>query len=322
MNVRLRQFAAIARLAALETMRQPVYLLVATACVLATALVPLMTMFSLGESERMARDSGLAFHFVCGLILGSFAACSSFTHEIRRGTASSILSKPVPREIFFLAKYAGIAAVMALFSAAAAAATLLAARAGSGYYVIDWSAAGPLLAAPVLAYAVAGAWNLLTRRPFASAAFVLLVIALGLALAATPLLSPGHHHEVRETVFDWRILPAGLLVTLAILVLCGIAVSLSVGLDIVPTLAVSSFVFLAGLMSDYLFGRFAATSRAAAAVYAILPNWQHFWITDALAGDGTIPWSYVARAALYAAAYLAAVLCTGLLVFRRMEVKA
>ncbi len=323
MYSRSRQFVSIARLAALETIRQPVYLLVATASVLATALIPLLTMFALGESERMARDSGLAFHFVGGLILGSFAACSSFTREIRRGTAASVLSKPVPREVFFLAKYAGIAAVMTSFSAAVAAATLLAARAGSGYYIIDWTAAGPLLAAPFLAFAAAGAWNFFTRRPFASAAFVLLIAAIGAAIVFALLVRPApHFHEPGEPLFDVRILSASLLVTFAILVLSGISVSLSVGLDIVPTLAVSSVALFAGLMSDYLLGRHAAASRVAAVAYALVPNWQHFWVTDALAGDGAIPWAYVARAAAYAAAYLAAVLSLGMLVFRRMEVKA
>jgi len=90
----------------------------------------------------------------------------------------------------------------------------------------------------------------------------------------------------------------------------------------VPTLAICSVVFLLGLMSDYLFGRVAAQNKLAAFLYAVLPNWQHFWMTDALSGDGTIPWVYVVRVAGYALFYLAGVLCWGILAFRRMEVKA
>ncbi len=78
-------------------------------------------------------------------------------------------------------------------------------------------------------------------------------------------------------------------------------------------------MFLAGLMSDYLFGRIAAENRIAAVLYAVLPNWQHFWMTDALTGEAGIPWLYVGRTALYAAFYLAGVLCWGIVAFRRME---
>jgi hypothetical protein len=75
-----------------------------------------------------------------------------------------------------------------------------------------------------------------------------------------------------------------------------------------------------GLMSDYLLGRHTAGSAAASVAYALLPNWQHFWVADALDAGGVIPWSYVARVAFYAAAYTGGVLCLGALSFRRREV--
>ena len=59
-----------------------------------------------------------------------------------------------------------------------------------------------------------------------------------------------------------------------------------------------------------------------AVLYGLIPNLQQFWLADALAGDGTIPWSYVAAAALYALCLLVFLLAAGMLVFGRMEVKA
>ena len=42
---------------------------------------------------------------------------------------------------------------------------------------------------------------------------------------------------------------------------------------------------------------------------------------DALSGEGAIPWSYVARVAVYAGLYLTGILSLGLLAFRQLEVR-
>jgi len=319
---RLRQFFAIAKLAALEAIRQPIFLLVSTTCFLFIALLPMLVTHTLGETGKLVRDSSLALHFVCGLILGSYAACSSLTHEIRRGTVSSVLSKPVGRGLFFLAKFSGIAFVMLAFSLGATLATILSARTAAPLYSLDWWSGVPLLAAAPLAYLVAGVWNFVTRTPFISRAFVLLLLAVFLAFVFAGFVDDEGHRTSFGSLFTWKLVPAGILLSLAILLLTGIAVSLAIKLDVVPTLSICSVLFLVGLMSDYLFGRHAGSNRLAGFLYLILPNWQHFWITDALSGQGTLPWSYVGQAAIYAALYLAGVLALGMVFFRNVEVRS
>jgi hypothetical protein len=317
MRVLVQQFFAIARLTAIEAIRQPVVLLVAIACVALTALLPLLVTHTLGEGERLARDSGLALHFVSGLVLGCLAASASIAREIRRGTAASVLSKPVGRAVFLLSKFAGIAVVMTGFSIAAAIATLMAARVAAPRFGWDWSAGTPLLLAPVLACALAGLLNFLAGRPFASNASGLLLLMLVLALAVGAVIGP----QPLARAYDYRILQASALIAIAILVLAAAAVSLSVRLDTIPVLAICSVLFFAGLVSDYLFGRHAERSALALLAHRILPNWQHFWMADALT-DGRIPWSYVGDAAAYGGLYLAGILCLGILVFGRVEVKS
>jgi ABC-2 type transport system permease protein len=322
MKRHIRQFTSIARLTALEAVRQPIFLLMATACVVFIGLLPILITHTLGEAGKLVRDSGLAFYFVCGLILGSYVACSSLTHEIRRGTAASILSKPVSREIFFLAKFAGVAAVMLFFSTAAAIAIVMSTRVAEPLYSFDWWAGAPLLAAPLLAYVIAGLWNFFTQRPFVSAASVTLLVTMAVAFAFAGFLDAEGHSAAFGAAYSWKIVPVSVLIFLAIAVLTGLAMSLAIRLDTVPTLCICSVVFLVGLMSDYLFGRHASQSLVADFLYRIVPNWQHFWVVDALSGDGAIPWSYVARAALYAGLYLAGILSLGLIAFRQLEVRA
>ena len=322
MRWRLEQFGALTWLTALEAMRQPVFLLLMAAASFFAALLPLITAHTLGEAERMVRDSALALHFVTGLVLGSYLACAALQHEIRRGTVAAILSKPVGRLTLFLAKFAGIALVMALFSAALTITSMLATRAATPENFVDWWSEGPLLAAVPLAFLLAGLINYFTRRPFVSNAFVLLVAALGSALLFAGFFSDSGELVKWGQPLPWKILPAGALITLAILVLAAFALLLATKLDVVPTLSLCSVLFLLGLMSDYLFGRTAATSKVSAVLYGLIPNLQQFWLADALAGGGTIPWAYVGAAALYAFSLLVFLLALGMLVFGRMEVKA
>jgi len=313
-------FLAIARLAAVEAIRRPVFLLVSLSCIAGIVLMPLLLNYTLGDSARIIRDSALALYFVGGLVLGATAAGEGLSRELRRGTAATILAKPVSRALFFLAKAAGIAAAMLLFSGAALAATLLAVRAGANDLRLDWTAAGPALAALLLAPALAGAWNHRTRRPFTSAAFFLLLAFLLLALAGaalfpTPLDGLSFPHN-----FPWSVLTVGLLLSFGLGMAVALAAALATRLQVTPVLLLCAGFFLFGLMADYLLGPHLGTSFAARAAYALLPNIQAFWLLDALDAATPIPSSYLALSAAYAAAWSAAALALGAASFQKLEI--
>ena len=63
-----------------------------------------------------------------GLLISGYASCATLDRERKAGTTAAILSKPVSRNTFFLAKFFGIFSVVILFSICAATATLLAER--------------------------------------------------------------------------------------------------------------------------------------------------------------------------------------------------
>lgn len=185
-----------------------------------------------------------------------------------------------------------------------------------------------------------------------------------------------------ESQADPRLVSAVLLILFALWMLAGLAIACATRLDLIPTLAVCSSVFILGLMSDYLFGRHAepawrtfsiktedlkaspwsdsqrelltavvkrhdtnesgrlepgeesmltpddlrsmkaaglSGSLWARVVYTVVPNWQLFWMADALKGTNSIPTAYVWRAFVYMACYLAAALALALLLFENRE---
>jgi hypothetical protein len=327
MILRIRQFLTLANLTAVEAIRQPICLLLITACVLLTGMTPLLLLHQFGEDGRMVRDSALAFHFIFGLFVASYAACSSLSREMRSGTASAVLSKPVGRELYFLAKFAGIAAVICAFSACAAISTLLSERIAEKFietrsvFVTDVQTGKMLLAAPFVAYFIAGIINYKARRPFESAAFGLLLVSLLAVVFIAGFFDNWGHLASFNPGLQWRILSASLLITMALIVLSAIALGLSVRLGTVPTMTILLVVLFAGLMSDYTFGRMAPTSDMALFFYRVIPNWQHFWVPEALVNGGTIPWRYILDAGLYGTAYSAGILCMGIIAFRHTEMK-
>lgn len=315
MQTGANQFFTIARMTALEASRQPIFLLLTTSVVLFIGLLPLSITHVIGDSARIVRDSALALQLVSGLILACFAATSTITRELRKGTLASIISKPIPRALFFLAKFAGVAAIMFTYALTTTLATMLATRTAAVPFYHDWWGVGPLLAALPLAYLWSGLQNYLHQIPFVSRAYLVLTLCVAGAFAVSAFIP-----AQGEPAIPWEIFPAGLLIALAMILISAFAVSLATRLEMVPTLSICLGIFLAGLMSDYFFGARAATSKVFATLYALLPNWQHYWAVDALHGGG-IPWIYTAGVAAYTALYGLAILAAGLWAFNNMEVK-
>jgi hypothetical protein len=299
-------------------------LLTAT-CVILASLAPVLILHRFGEEGKLVRDSSLALHFFFGLFVAGYAASSALAGERSAGTASLALSKPVSREMFLLAKYSGVLAVVTIFSLAVLLATLLGGRVSEQFvmeggimgYLTDVQTARMLLAAPVAAFLSAGLLNYRARRSFQSSAFVLLVVYLAVVMAASGFFDRSGRFAPYSLRIDARVVPAAVLITFALAVLAATALAVSTRAESLPTLTVCFFIFLAGLLSDYLHGR----GMIGDTLYRLIPNWQNFWACDALTGGGTIPWSYVARAGFYAATYSAGILCLGALSFRHAELK-
>ena len=107
---------------------------------------------------------------------------------------------------------------------------------------------------------------------------------------------------------------------MALLILAALALACSTRLEVIPTLCVCSALFLLGLVSDYFWGTRAAHGNAWASVlYSVTPNWQLFWLADALESNNKIPLSYLAEAFGYACAYVGAILAVALMLFEDRE---
>lgn len=380
----MRQFATIAVNAFMELVRQTVFLVLLAVSTAFIVFLANVYYFALGDDPKMTKDSILAVIFLSGLFGAVISAAASVAHEIRSGTALAVLSKPVGRVKFLTAKFAGVSAALTLLTYVNLMAALTASKlAFTSYGEPNLQALSIFYGAMVLAFAVGGFNNFFLNRPFVSDAVVALAVTTTLAFVVINFMETRFMFaEGYESRADPRLVPAVVLILFALWILAGIAIACATRLDLIPTLAVCSAVFVLGLMSDYMFGRHAepawrtfstkteelksnnwsesqrelltavvgrhdanksgrlepdeeatltpeelGTLRSAGLngavwarlAYSVVPNWQIFWMADAMKGTNAIPTSYVVRAFVYMVCYLAAALAVALLLFENRE---
>jgi ABC-type transport system involved in multi-copper enzyme maturation permease subunit len=318
----MRQFWNIALNAFMELIRQPVFLLLMTGSLLFEIFLAVPYYFAFGDEPKLVSNSVLAVMLLSGLFGAVLSASASLAREIRTGTALAVLSKPVGRAQFLLAKFAGLAAALTVLTYVNMIGVLIASRmAFDAYGKTDLPAIGILATGIALAYAVAGFSNFFLRRPFVSNAVLGMMGLTTLAAFVIFQFTTQMESMGTQAHVDWRLVPAGILILFALWIVAALAIACSTRLDTIPTLAICSGVFLLGLMSDYFFGKRAAAGEWwASTLYSIIPNWQLFWLADALdMGKSTFHWGYVAKAFGYTVGYAGAALAIATALFEERE---
>ena len=318
----MRQFATIATNAFMELVRQPVFLLLTTATAAFEIFLATPYYFAFGDEPKLVKNSVLAAMLLAGLFGAVLTASSSLGREIRTGTALAVLSKPIGRARFLLAKYLGLVVALTMMTYINLVGALVASRmAFDAYGKTDVAALSIFVGGIALAYAIGGFSNFFLRRSFVSDAFFAMLGTLTLAAYIIFEFTRQEASLNQAAAVDWRLVPAAVLVLFALWILASLALACSTRVDVLPTLAICSAIFLVGIMSDYLFGTHAEKgSWWASALYTVTPNWQLFWLADVLdTGKNTFPWGYVGKAFGYVVGYVGAALCLATVLFEDRE---
>src|SRR6266478_3617012 len=163
----MRQFITIATNAFMELIRQPVFLLLMTSSAAFEIFLATPFYFAFGDEPKLVKNSTLAVMLLAGLLGAVLSASASLAREIRAGTALAVLSKPVGRAQFLLAKYAGLVFALTVLTYVNTVAALVASRMTfDAYGKTDLPAVGIFAGGVVVAYAIGGFSNFFLRRPF------------------------------------------------------------------------------------------------------------------------------------------------------------
>lgn len=241
----------IARNTFRESLREPIFLLVLLSALVLIGFYPVLTLFVFFAQEKLVVDSSIATMMVFGWGLAIMIASYAISREIDNGMALLLLSKPVQRHIFIIAKILGIMAALTVFCVITGIATLIALRAATDQFWIDNFIFYGYFVVMLISLAAAGAYNYVTRSSFCSAAvFALLVGLFVFAVIGQFKPSQGAHVGLA-----FRVIPALVLVVFSCWSMSTMATAFSTRLRLVPNLLLCGAIFLLGLMSDYLIGR-------------------------------------------------------------------
>jgi len=307
----------------IETIRQPVYAIIIIAALLLFFVSPSISMYSMDDDNKLLRELGLSTLFIASLFIAIFSASGAVAEEIENKTIMTVLTKPVQRPTFILAKFLGVTGAVGMAHYICTIALIMAIRNGvlenadstNDYTVL--TTAGIIV---VLTCLLSAFLNYTYDWKTTSTAMVLLT---GLGTIGLIFL-----------IFfdrDWKFNPANnninaidiygsVLLFLAAVIIAALAVALSCRFNIVVTLSACVGVFLLGLVSDWAFGELAKTHLWAKICYFAIPNLQVFWISDAIYEGSTVPLKYVLIGATYAICYTGGILALAVALFQRRQV--
>jgi len=321
----------------IETIRQPIYGVLLFVAIGMLVLNPSIAGFSLeggGGDDKIMTDVALSTMLLYGLLASVFSATGVITREIESFTVLTVVSKPVSRPIFLIGKFLGVAVAMIVAYYVLSIAFLMTVRHGVMSTNADkfdlpvlWFGFGAI----AISLVAASFGNYIYGWHFFSALLGWLVPLATVAFAAALFFDDGF--AVKSPLSDFgklsldqvlQIVYALVLVFLAVMILTAFAVALATRFSQVITLILCCGVFLLGLLSDYYFGLHTDQGPLYNLAYRALPNFQFFWIGDALTQGVKLDPATMARhvlsVAAYAGIYTLAILSFGVALFQTREV--
>ena len=312
----------IARNTFTETLRQPIYAVIISIALFLFVMSPGLTMYTLDEDIKLLREIGLSTLFLSGLFIAIFSATGAVTEEIESKTVTTILSKPINRPTFILGKFLGVCAAVALAHYISTIAMLMIIRHGvleSAGDTHDWPVIVSASLIAVSALLLTAFLNYTYDWPFSATAIVLTAVFATFAIIFLCFIDKEWHFNPQENHIEVFEIYGSVLLLMAVIILVALAVMFSTRLNIVLTLVCCTSAFLIGLIHDWLFARHADALWAKIGA-VLVPNFQVFWISDAIYEGSAVPTAYLLMGVTYAALYTTAILLLAIALVQRRQV--
>ena len=313
----------IAKNTFIETLRQPIYAIIIVAALLLFFLSPSLTMYTMSDDNKLLRELGLSTLFLTSLFIAIFSASGAVAEEVENKTIITVLSKPVQRPIFIIAKFFGVASAVALAHYICTIALLMSIRHGvleSAADEHDWTvlgSAGVVFSAVILLSAF---FNYAYEWRFSSTVIVLTGIFCTLALVFLCFIDRAWKFNPANNGISAVDIYGSILLLFGAMIIVALAVAFSSRFNIVVTLSACIGIFLLGLVSAYVFARFEDTYLWAKIGKYLVPDLQVFWISDAIYEENPVPIKYIGIVASYTLCYTAGILALAVGLFQRRQV--
>ena len=306
----------------IETVRQPIYIIIILAALFLFIISPSLTMYTMDDDSKLLRELGLSTLFLTSLFIAIFAASSALAGEIENKTVLTVLSKPVQRPTFIISKFLGVALAVILAHYICTIAFLMSIRHGvltRSSDTHDWSVIAAACVVFFVSFLLSAFFNYVYNWRFASSAIICLTLLGTMAMVFLGFIDRNFKFNPQGNGFNSLDVFGAVLLVFAAIIIAAFAIAVSTRFNIVVTLSSCIGLFLLGLISGYVFGRYAENHIWAKIGYFALPNLQIFWISDAIYEGSVVPVKYIVITACYAICYTGAILAFAIALFQKRE---
>lgn len=284
-----------------ECVREPIFFLLLLVGLVLICILPMFSMFVFREQVKLVVDSSMATTMVLGLIVAALCSSHTITREMRNGTVLLLLSKPVPRYTFITAKIVGVTMALTVFTFSMIAASFVAVMIAKDQFRLDFGAMAFYYGVLAVCALTAAVLNYLKGISFPSAITFLTAAALPIYAVLLYLVQGAPDDEGFIPLLQF--ITALSLLFPAVWLMGAISAALATRCGIVTNLTSCSILFFLGLISKYVSTHWLGGGFSGDLFSAILPNWQYFWMADALAAHTQIPLRYLGWALVYSIIY-------------------
>ena len=295
-----------------ECLREPVYYLMLLAALIMIGLFPYFSMFVFRQQIRLVCDSSMATTLLFGLFAAVLCSARTISREMKNGTVLLLMSKPVSRFSFVISKICGILVSLTIFVFVCNAATWLSVLIAKDQFRLSTPLLCWYFGAICLAALFGGIRNFISQKSFSSNAVVAMavlfpVIALVSQIVRDKTLSAPLKADPESYMQVDVLLPALCMLFFAVWIMGVVSSALATRMEIVGNLMVCLILFLIGMVLHYFAAMAFGTGSAGALLCtSLVPNWQLFWMGDALSNRIHIPVSYFVWTLVYSVLYCAA----------------
>ncbi|MDD3119403.1 MAG: hypothetical protein PHQ27_09505 [Victivallales bacterium] len=303
-----------------ECLREPIFFILLVTALVMIGLFPSMCLYVFREQAKLVVDSSLATTQAFGLVAAVLCAGHTISREMRNGTVLLLMSKPVYRCSFILAKICGILLALIIFVLICNCASLVALKIAKDQFWLNYRLMAWYYVLILVAVLFGGWRNFQSQRSVASNAIFSLLILIPLLAVACAFIPEAQTSTAKISKINF--MKAQVLIFYSVCTMGTITAALSTRLDLVPNMTVSAVIFFLGMLSGYflnLDSGNAFINSFTGLLYLILPNWQFFWLADALVTHQPIPVSYLLWASVNALFYMALCAIWAVVLFQNRE---
>lgn len=309
----LKQFKAVYKNAFKVSASDPFYLVINLAVLLLMVLAASMPSLGPDEHLRLVRDQTHSILFICAALAGVFGLIRVVTDDLRRGAGSILMSRPLSSYVLVAGKLLGVITCVGLLFITCSAGYIWVSEITYNSQQINDLSLTFYLVAIALALITGGARQYLFSSNFilSSSLFLSLLMILGVGLRIV---------LANKAQFDFVGLQSLALLFLAVAAFCSTVLVFAVVADSAIVLGLGILTFLFGLISSYLSLSFLGESVGQIATY-ILPNWQIYWVLEALGQGKVVPAAYFGQIFLQSSFYVGMYVVLSTMLFERIEIK-